>query len=666
MPENMPESTAQVLWQPSAERVGAAHLTRFAESARSRFGAPTADYETFWQWSVDRLEDFWQLVWDTFEVHSPTPYDAVLVTREMPGARWFPGARLNFAEHLLRRRGKTPALVAVDESGAAAKISWDELRCQVGALATTLRELGVEPGDRVVAYLPNVPAAVVGLLACASIGAVWSACAPDIGPASAVDRFAQLAPKVLMAADGYRFGGRARDRREAVGELLARLPTVTALIQVPVVDAGGQAAGTGVRVVAWRQAVGTPVEPDYVQLDAEAPLWVVYSSGTTGLPKGLVHSHVGALLISYAQQGLQYDVQEGDRFCWYTSTSWIMWNALVGAMLLGATAVLYDGSPLWPTPDRLWQLAEEQRLSSLGTSPGYLLACEKAGLHPGRDHDLSALRAVGVTGSPLPASSYCWVYDEVAPDLAMHVISGGTDFAAALVCDAPWLPVTAGEMSCRALGIHVESWDGNGRPVVGDVGELVVLAPFPSMPLRIWGDEDGSRYRGSYFDTFPGVWRHGDWMTLTGRGTAVVHGRSDSTLNRHGVRMGSADIYAAVEAMPEVVEALVLGVELPDGGYWLPLFVRLPEGADLDPALADRIKAVVREKASPRHVPDEVVGVPAIPHTSTGKKLEVPLKRIAQGVPAERALTLGAVDDPDAVHWFVRYLAGRTAPASRG
>ena len=377
-----------------------------------------------------------------------------------------------------------------------------------------------------------------------------------------------------------------------------------------------------------------------------------------------------------AQQGLQYDVREGDRFCWYTSTSWIMWNCVVASLLLGATAVLVDGSPLHPTPDRLWALAEEHRLTTLGTSPGHLLACEKAGLQPGRDHDLSALRGVGVTGSPLPASSYRWLYDAVAdpaePDLALHVISGGTDFAAALVCDAPWLPVTAGEMACRGLGIHLEAWDEQGRPLVDEVGELVVLAPMPSMPLSVWGDADGSRLRSAYFeapyDAWPdGVWRHGDWVTVTSRGTAVVSGRSDSTLNRHGVRMGSADLYAAVEALPEVVEALVLGVERGDGGYWLPLFVVLRDGLVLDDDLVARLRARVREQASPRHVPDEVVQCPAVPRTTTGKKLEVPLKRIAQGVPVEKALNRGSVADPS-LGRLVRGVpgrAGRPAAARR-
>jgi acetoacetyl-CoA synthetase len=636
-----------VLWAPTDEQRAAARLTAFAADVREHDGVDLTDYESLWRWSVEHVEDFWAAVWRFFDVAPGAAYGEVLPSREMPGARWFPGAQVSFAEHVLRQaagRGDAAALVAVAEDGTSYELSWDELVRQVGAAATGLRRLGVAPGDRVVGYLPNVPQAVVAFLAAASVGAVWSACAPDIGVRSAVDRFGQLDPVVLITADGYAFGGKRFDRREAVDELVEALPTVRTVVRVPVL-------GLDVDGPKWDELLAEPGDASPQRVDVDHPLWVVYSSGTTGLPKGLVHGHGGALLMGLAQQGLQSDTQPGDRITWYSSTTWIMWNAIVSALLLGATVVLYDGSPMHPTVDRLWQLAQDQRLTALGTSPGYLLACAKADLHPRRDHDLSALRVLGVTGSPLPATSYRWVYEEVG-DVWLNAISGGTDFAAALVGGAPWLPVYEGEMSGRDLGCHVESWDAEGRPLVDEVGELVVLTPMPSMPLAIWGDESGERYRDAYFDVYPGVWRHGDWMTITSRGSAVVHGRSDSTLNRHGVRMGSADIYQAVEALPDVAEALVLGIELPDGGYWLPLFVRLAEGAALDDALVARIRTAVREQASPRHVPDEVLELPAVPHTATGKKLEVPIKRILQGVAVEKACNLGAVDDPAAVQWF--------------
>ena len=655
------EGTGEVLWAPSPERRESATLTAFARRIEAAHGEQFEDYESLWRWSVEHLEDFWAEVWNFFDVAPGTSYDAVLTDRSMPGAVWFPGARLNYAEHVLRRgagREEETALVAVAEDGTTAEMTWGELTRQVGAVATALRRMGVQQGERVVGYLPNVPQAVVAFLAAASIGAVWSACGPEIGLQSAVDRFAQLEPVLLVATDGYRFGGRTHDRRELVGELAAALPTLRDVVHVPVTGAEQTVPG-----LPWADLLAEPGEAAPVQLPFDHPLGVVYSSGTTGLPKGLVHGHGGILLVALAGSGLQNDPQPGDRGMSYTSTTWIMWNSMVSGLLTGSTAVLYDGNPMYPSVDRLWQLAEEHRLTGLGVSPGYLQACAKAGLHPGRDHDLSALRSLGVTGSPLPASSFRWVYDELGPDFVLRVFSGGTDFAATLVGGSPWLPVYLGEMSGRSLGCHVESWDADGRPLVDEVGELVILAPMPSMPLRIWGDEDGRRYHDAYFDTYPGVWRHGDWLTVTSRGTALIHGRSDSTLNRHGVRMGSSDIYQAVEALPEVAEALVLGVEQPDGGYWLPLFVRLADGAVLDEQLVDRIRSAVRTQASPRHVPDEVLEVPAIPHTTTGKKLEVPIKRIFQGVAVERACNLGAVDDPAAVTWFAD-LAGRRQRAT--
>ncbi|MDL4812680.1 acetoacetate--CoA ligase [Actinomadura opuntiae] len=654
--------SSRTLWTPSPEQIEATRLTAFARRVAERHGADVSDYESLWRWSVEHLEEFWAEVWDFFEIAPDTAYSAVLAERSMPGAVWFPGARLNYVDHILRQatgREHESALISVREDGTESRLTWGELVAQVGAVASAMQRMGVGQGDRVVGYLPNVPAAVVAFLAAASIGAVWSACGPEIGRDGAVARFAQLEPVLLIAADGYRFGGRLHDRRPVVAGMAASLPTLRHVVTVPV--AGLPSTGTQ-----WADLLTEPCTPRPVPVPFDHPLWIVYSSGTTGLPKGLVHGHGGILISARAQSGLQSDVHPGDRSMSYTSTSWIMWNATVNGLLSGVTAVLYDGNPMHPSIGRLWQLAADQRLNSLGVSPGYLLACEKAGVHPATEHDLSALRSVGVTGSPVPARSYRWVAEEFGPAVQLRAFSGGTDFAATLVGGAPWLPVYEGEMSCRSLGCHVEAWNEAGHAVIGEIGELVIRSPMPSMPLRIWGDTDGRRYREAYFAHYPGVWRHGDWLTITSRGTAIIHGRSDSTLNRNGVRMGSADIYQAVEALPEVTEALVIGVEQPDGGYWMPLFVHLADGATLDDHLTARIRSAVREHASPRHVPDEVLAAPAIPHTFTGKKLEVPIKRIAQGVPPERACNIDSVDDPEALSWFAALTARRrTEAASR-
>lgn len=656
------DTDPETLWRPSAARIASSRLTAFARHLQTSRAIEVHDYEALWRWSVTSVEDFWEEVWRFFQIDSSRPYDRVATPGPMPEVRWFPGAELNYAERILARTGPDPALVCAGESGPSYEISWDELRTRVGALSRTLLELDVKAGDRVVAYLPNISEAVVAFLACASIGAVWAVCGPDVGPGNAVGRFAQLAPRVLFAVDGYRFGGQKHDRRDAVAQIVSGLPSLQAVVHVPLADPtadGSHPAEFPIRVLTFAEATAQPQEPEVVQVPAEAPLWVVYSSGTTGAPKGLVHSHVGALIVGLAQMGLQYDIDEHDRYFWYSSTTWVMWNAVVSSLLLGATGVLYDGSPSWPDVGRLWQLAEDLEVTELGVSPGYLAASQKAGLEPGRSQDLSRLKGLGVTGAPVPAASYRWVYSAVSEDLALHVISGGTDFAAALVCDAPWLPVTAGEISCRALGVHAEAWDVSGRPVVDEVGDLVVRAPIPSMPLGICGDRDGSRYRESYFDTYPGVWRHGDWVTLTSRGTAIVHGRSDSTLNRNGVRMGSSDIYGAVEVLPEIADSLILGVEQADGGYWMPLFVCLAPGWALDEVLIARIRAQVREHASPRHVPDEILVAPGIPRTMSGKKLEVPLKRIAQGAVPTELISSEAVDRPEFLQWFFDLFAAR-------
>ncbi|WP_169064691.1 acetoacetate--CoA ligase [Geodermatophilus dictyosporus] len=653
-------SAVPVLWQPTPESREATRLAAFAREAADRRGLdldPT-DYDAVWRWSVEHPDQFWADVAVWSGVLPRVPDDRVLTRREMPGAEWFPGTTVNFAEQALRNAtDEHPALVAVAEDAEPVEVSWAQLRGQVGAFAATLRRLGVQRGDRVAGYLPNVPEAVVAFLGAASIGAVWSSCAPDFGTRAVLDRFAQIEPTVLVAVDGYRFNGRPYDRRDVVAELRAALPSVRTTIAVPRLSPDEVPDGA----LPWAEAVAEAQEPEFEALPFDHPLWIVYSSGTTGLPKGIVHGHGGVVLEEHKQLGLHGDVGPGDRFYWYASTAWIMWNIATSALLRGATVVVHDGAPAYPSVDAQFALAARTGITYLGTSAGYLTACERAGIRPGETHDLSALRTIGSTGSPLPASAFHWVYDAVAPDVFLASVSGGTDVATGFIGSTLLLPVTAGELQRPMLGVAAAAWDEEGRPVTGELGELVITEPMPSMPLYFWNDPGGTRYRESYFEPWPGVWRHGDWMEVTERGTCLITGRSDSTLNRGGVRMGTADIYAAVESVPEVLDCVVLGVEQRDGGYWMPLFVQLAPGAELTDELRDRIRAAIRSQASPRHVPDEVLVVPGVPHTRTGKRLEVPLKRLFQGVAPERAVNPGAVDDASLVEHYAALARERGA-----
>ena len=658
------------LWKPTPEGIRATRVAEFARWVEERrglsFGDPT-DYDALWRWSVEHLDQFWGdfARWaDVVDV----PDDRVLTDRSMPGAVWFPGTTINYAEQVFRAMDDeamshdAAALIAVAEDAEPTEISWSSLRDQVGAVAATLRRLGVRRGDRVAGYLPNVPEAVVALLGAASIGAVWSACPPDFGIRAVLDRFVQIEPTVLIAVDGYRFNGRDHDRRDVVAELRAALPTVRTTIAVPRLFPDEVPDGA----LAWAEAVADEQEPTFEALPFDAPLWIVYSSGTTGLPKGIVHGHGGVVLEMRKSTALQMDAGPGDRLFWYASTAWIMWNIATSALLGGVTVIVYDGAPAYPAVDAQFALAARTGMTYLGTSAGYLTACEKAGIRPGEDHDLSALRGIGSTGSPLPASAYRWVYDAVKPDVLLGSSSGGTDVATGFIGGSPLLPVTAGELPRALLGVAAAAWNEDGEPVVGELGELVVTEPMPSMPLYFWNDAPpgphGTRYREAYFEPWPGVWRHGDWLEITERGTCVITGRSDSTLNRGGVRMGTADIYAAVEAIPAVLDCVVLGVEQPDGGYWMPLFVQLAPGEELTDELQAQLKAAIRQNASPRHVPDEIIAVPGVPHTRTGKRLEVPLKKLFQGIDPEKAVNSGAVDDASLVDHYValaRERAGR-------
>ena len=645
-PQSPQPQSPQPQWSPSATDIAEARITDFARRVERRHHVSVPDYSALWEWSTANLEQFWQMVWDYFEVIADATAAEVLASSDMPGAQWFSGARLNYVDQIVRHAHRDgPAVRYVGEDGVRSQLSWSELSRQVAALAHTLRQRGVGEGDRVVGYLPNIPEAVVAFLATAGIGAIWAACGQDYSASAALDRLGQLDPSVLITADGYRYGGKFRDKNNDVAALRDGLSSVHTVVHVGELETSGS-VNWATATAGEHEWVTTPVPFDH-------PLWVVFSSGTTGLPKGIVHGHGGVLLEHLKAVALQSDIGPSDTFFWYTSPSWMMWNFQVSGLLVGATIVCADGSPGFPETDALWSTAAEEAVTFLGTSPGYVLSCIKADAHPARDHDLRALRAVGITGASLPASSSMWLADNVGRDVPVFSISGGTDVVSAFAGGVRTAPVWPGELSVPYLGVALDSYDDSGRSVMGDVGELVVTEPMPSMPVRFWNDTDGRRYRDAYFDTFPGIWRHGDWITRTERGSIVVHGRSDSTLNRNGIRMGSADIYQAVESLPAVVESLVLGVESEDGGYWMPLFVVLAEGVELDDSLRSTIADVIREHASPRHVPDEIILAPGIPHTRTGKKLEIPIKRIFQGGDAAKALDRSAVDAPDLVDWYI-------------
>jgi acetoacetyl-CoA synthetase len=609
-------------------------------------------YDALWHWSVTELEEFWESIWAHFRVQASTPYERVLGARSLPGAEWFPGARLNYAEHVFRGKDDTAtAIVHASERRRHAGVTWGELRRQTAAIAATLRELGVVPGDRVAGYLPNVPETVAAFLACASIGATWSSSSPDFGTRSVVDRFAQIEPKVLLAVDGYRYGGREFDRQEVVAHLEREIPSIERTFVLPSLGREGT----------WDELLAGAGELTFEQLPFDHPLWVLYSSGTTGLPKGIVHGHGGILLEQLKVQNLHTDLRAGDRLFWFTTTGWMMWNFVVGGLLTEAAIVLYDGNPATPDLGVLWDLAESAGITTFGTSAAFIAACMKAGVHPRAGRDLSRLRAVGSTGSPLAPEGFRWIYDELGSDTWLFSASGGTDVCSAFVGGVPTLPVYEGELQARSLGAKVEAFDEDGRPVVDEVGELVITEPLPSMPLRLWNDPDGTRLHESYFDTYPGVWRHGDWIEITSRGTAVIYGRSDSTINRGGVRMGTSELYRAVLALDEVVDALVVDVPRPGTSGWMPLFVVLRRGAELDEPLREAIRTRLREDCSPRHVPDEIRQIAEVPRTLSGKVVEVPVKRILAGEPPERVASSGALANPAALEPFVALAAELSA-----
>jgi acetoacetyl-CoA synthetase len=686
------------LWTPSAERIERAAITRYLAWLKQHRNLSFSDYESLWQWSTTEIEAFWETVWQFGGVISHAPYERVLDKRVMPGAKWFEGATLNYAEHALayaRQPGAKakPAIIFQSELVAREEISWGELAEKVGALAVTLVQLGVESGDRIVGYLPNIPQATMALLAGASQGAIWSCTSPDMGPVSVLDRFRQIAPKVLVTVDGYRYGGKDIDRRDTVRELVRQLPSVQSVIFVRYLDRRAQLDlsdidGRRVQVIPFEDAIARPAALEFKALPFSHPLWVVYSSGTTGMPKPIVHGHGGTVLQTLKSGLLHFDAKPGDRSFWFTSTTWIMWNSLVNGLINGATILQIDGNPGYPDLTTLWRFAERERADSFGTSPAFINMCMKAGLSPRRQFDLSSLRTIGCTGSPLTEEGFRWVYEHVHPDAMLACISGGTDPAACFLTSCPTLPIYTGEMTCRELGVATYAFDDIGKPIVGEVGELVMTQPIPSLPLFFWGDTDGKRYRDSYFDVYPGVWRHGDWLKLIERPqsvTGIIYGRSDSTINRLGIRMGTSEIYRIVEEFPEVLDSLAVDLEYLGKESYLALFVVLRETAAVDPTVAGRVSRqrnptaehtgvpaalrsrlfdAIRSKVSARHVPSEAFAIAQVPRTLSGKKLEVPVRKILLGQPIERSLNRDAMANPATVDWFVEFAKARTSAAS--
>jgi acetoacetyl-CoA synthetase len=653
-------ASGELLWEPSAELVERSRLREFMRWLETERGLAFDGYHELWQWSVDDLDAFWSAIWEFFGVQADGDPSPVLAEREMPGARWFPNTSLNYAEHVFAGKGdEEVAILHASELRELDELRWGDLRAQVAAVAAGLRELGVGRGDRVVAYMPNIPEAIVAFLATASIGAVWSSCSPDFGPASVVDRFAQIEPKVLFAVDGYRYGGKDFDRREVLARLQEAMPTLERTVVLPYLDPDPD-LGPLREAMRWEELTGggEGAELRFERVPFDHPLWVLYSSGTTGLPKAIVQGQGGILLEHLKKLNLHVDAHPGDRLFWFTTTGWMMWNFIVSGLLTEAAIVLYDGNPGHPDMGVLWDLAERAGVTMFGTSAAYIAACMKAGVEPESGRDLSALKAVGSTGSPLSPEGFDWIYEHLGSDTWLFSTSGGTDLCTAFVGGVATLPVYRGELQARALGAAVEAWDEEGQPVVEEVGELVVTEPMPSMPLYLWGDEDGSRYRESYFEMFPGTWRHGDWLELTRRGTAVIYGRSDSTINRGGIRMGTSEIYRAVLSIDAVVDALVVDLPRPGTDGWMPLFVVLREGADVDEELPREIARRVREQCSPRHVPDQVFQIDEVPRTLSGKVLEVPVKRILMGTPPEKAASRDSLANPAALDYFVA-MAGR-------
>ncbi len=646
------DSSQEILWQPTAEDIKYSRLAQYRDWLRASRGLQFPDYESLWQWSVDQTEDFWESVVSFFGVHFHTPYSSVLSGGAMPDVNWFEGSTPNYAGHIAKAMAdQSAAILFSSEKDPLRIVSVDEMWQEVSRFRRYFVQHGVKPGDRIAGYLPNIPEATFAFLACASIGAVWSCCSQDFGVSSVVDRFAQIEPKIFVAADGYYYNGKTHGRLPEINAIRDAIPTLNNTL---VINYTGGAADIGeVGITLYHQLpVGTPGLPDFEAVPFGHPLWILYSSGTTGAPKAITHSHGGCLLEHLKYLAFHNDVHAGERFFWYTTTGWMMWNFLQGSMLLGATIVLYDGSPGYPNMDRLWELSEKIKINHFGTSAPFLIACMKEGITPGVKYDLSAMRSIGSTGSPLPPESFQWVYDAIHPRIWLCSMSGGTDVCTAFVGGVIEKPVIKGEIQARGLGCALFAFDDNRKPVIDSLGEMVITRPMPSMPIYFWNDPGKKKYRASYFEDIPGVWRHGDWVRITREGGVIIYGRSDATLNRQGIRIGTAEIYRVLNDIPEIEDGLIVNLELEGGRHYMPLFVKLRNGVRLDQALIMAIASALKAKCTPRHVPDDVIQVKDIPYTISGKKMEAPVKKILMGIATESALNKDAMRNPESLAFF--------------
>lgn len=645
-----------ILWEPSAATREASNMAKYMRWLEDLKKRHFESYDALWEWSVSHLEEFWESMWQFFGLTSPTPYTAVLESHEMPGARWFPGAQLNYAEQAFRAMSEErPAIIFRSERHPVTEVSWQELRTSVASVAAALRSMGVRPGDRVVAYMPNIPETLIAFLACASLGAIWSSCSPDMGTASVVDRFRQIEPKVLFAVDGYQYNGKPFDRRQVVHELQGALSSLEHVVLVPYLDPEASASNFA-HAISWKDALTHDSDTlafEHVAFDA--PLWVLYSSGTTGLPKPIVQSHGGIVIEHMKSLALHMNLNPGDRFFWFSTTGWMMWNLLIGGLLVGSTVLLYDGSPAYPDPEVLWSFAEESSMTFFGASAAYIASQMKGHVEPGANFHLEALKGLGSTGSPLSVEGFEWVYAHVKGDIWLASVSGGTDVCSGFVAGCPILPVRAGEIQCRCLGCAVYAFDENGKPVEDEVGELVITEPMPSMPIYFWNDSDHKRYRESYFEMYPGMWRHGDWIKITPSGGIVIYGRSDATINRMGIRMGTSEIYRVVEDLPEILDSLVVDLEYLGRPSYMPLFVVLAPEAELDDALRTRINERIRAALSARYVPNDIFAIAEVPRTLSGKKMELPIKKILLGATAEKVANPDSMSNPQTIAYFVEF-----------